>query len=260
MDIKKKFRKEKYSGIYAKNIKELQNENCTLKEQIQIMSIKDAAIDDLLHDARKVNGELKRCIDSLDFDEHPSIEEIWAQANLLSIIFKMYDVQVNTENLSSNEKYFIPLYRRIEKVYKCLDRSHFRKEISIKLNGTSYMEYEATDLIEIAFFIVIENAIKYAPRGSQINIDFSFIGDTQIIIFRNQATLPKTEELQSLTQRSFRGSNARETNGSGLGLHTFQALCENLNIDYEFKVIPEEDCVGEFRVIMRFSGCRNNNR
>ncbi len=257
---KKIFRKI-YQEIRAREIKKMKEEISEQNATIQAMSAREAAIDDLLHDARKVNRELKFCVDSLDFEEHSSLEEIWAQSNLLSIIFKMYDVQVNTENTFTADKYYIPLYKRIEKVYKCLDRSHFSKGVSIKLNGSSYMEFLATDLIEVAFYTIIENAIKYAPEKSEINIDFYESKDTQNIVFRNLAILPPREELSKLTQRGYRGSNGvREKSGSGLGLHTFQTICDNLGIKFYFATSPKEDKMGEFKVTMQFKGCRNSRR
>lgn len=239
---------------------ELTDKISTLENEIRGLKDKEKAIDSLLHEVRQINGELKRNIDMIDFEGLSSeYMRIWAQANLLSIRLKTYDLEISPDKILESEKYKIPLYRRIHKIYRCLDAAHFERNVFIRLNGNSYLSYEANDIIEIAFFIIIENAIKYAIEGSTINIDFTQKGFTQNISFRNECILPDRDEISKLVDRGYRGNNAvGKTGGNGIGLYTLDRICRNQNISLEFRTNKRKaDNTGEFQVLMTFKNCKS---
>lgn len=231
-----------------------------LKQQVSDLKHKELLIDSLLHELRSINGDLKDCLDAINFDDNKDIIPIWAQANLLSIRMKMYDFDINPLLFAGAEKYDIPIFKRVEKVYKCLDNLHFSKNISIKLEGNTWLRYEANDIIEIAFYIIIHNAIKYAPEHSEITIRFIETGNTVKVVFSNFCELPDESELQKLTQRGYRGANAinGKTKGSGIGLYTMSKICNALGIVYLFDIQKDtaRQNYGKFNVTLIFTDCR----
>lgn len=165
-------------------------------------------IDSLLHELRSINGDLKDCLDTINFDDNKDRISIWAQANLLLIRMEMYDFDINPLLFAGAEKYAIPILKRVEKVYKCLDNLHYSKNISIKLKGNTWLKYKANDIIEIAFYIIIHNAIKYAPEHTEITITFIETRNTVKVVFSNYAELPEDSEIPNLTHRGYRELNA----------------------------------------------------
>lgn len=232
--------------------------------QLQLLKNKEILIDSLLHELRTINGNLKDCLDLIDFRKvERNIVDIWAQANLLSIRMQMYDFEVNPEVLAGSGKYDIPIYRRVEKIYKCLDNAHFKKNIKIELKGNCHQTYNASDILEIAFYIIIHNAIKYAPEKSSIIIEFIETGNTVQVTFSNQAILPTKEEQPRLTERGYRGTNAQRGNvpGSGIGLNTLQKICayQGVLLNIDTIVTPPYEDIGIFRVILTFTACKPYN-
>lgn len=230
-----------------------------LNDRISVLEHKEILIDSLLHELRSINGDLKDCLDAINFDNNKTVIPVWAQANLLSIRMQMYDFEINPNLFLQSEKYKIPIYKRIEKVYKCLDNLHFRKNVSIKLNGNTWLSFYSIDIIEIAFYIIIHNAIKYAPAQSDVNITFYEIGDNIKVVFSNTGFLPDKEEIEKLTERGYRGSNARngKTVGSGIGLFTMSKICKELDIEYRIDTIIQSPSTnyGLFNVTLIFRNC-----
>ena len=77
---------------------------------------------------------------------------------------------------------------------------------------------------------VIENAIKYGD-GERISLDFSEEEDCRLITVSNSGcTLPEAE-LPHIFNSFWRGSNAANKQGSGLGLYICRRLMKEMNGD-----------------------------
>ncbi len=71
---------------------------------------------------------------------------------------------------------------------------------------------------------ILENAVKYSPRGSRIRIALEPLSIyTKINIFDLGPGVPK-EEYNRIFQRFYRGSHMEETEGTGLGLYLAQVI------------------------------------
>jgi signal transduction histidine kinase len=72
--------------------------------------------------------------------------------------------------------------------------------------------------LDTALFNLLDNAQKYSPPDSPIEIDCHGEGDEVVIRIRNQSNSILTNETEQLFKKYQRGSNSHNTNGSGLGL------------------------------------------
>ncbi len=77
---------------------------------------------------------------------------------------------------------------------------------------------------------VVENAIKYGD-GSQLMITFEDEEDCKLIIISNTGNTLKEEELPNIFESFYRGSNAENVKGSGLGLFIGKTLMKLMDGD-----------------------------
>ena len=209
-------------------------------------------LDDTLHEIRKINNQIKGNINSLkkaidgqyieddnaDRFIHNTLKTIEGNATLLSIRMNAYDIMLNPASASKELDMPMVVFSKVEKVYKCLYPSRKEKNLEIILNGKSTSEYRLRNSIELAFFIIIENAIKYSPDGDEINITFEESVNELKVEFHSWGICPGDEEMTRLTERGYRSKNIvnkDDYEGSGLGLYLLKQICEANNVAYILK-------------------------
>ena len=74
------------------------------------------------------------------------------------------------------------------------------------------------DLLGLAFYNLIDNALKFTPQGSAVEVRAREDGRTVIIEVADGGTGIAAEDLPHLFEELYRGANARGVEGSGLGL------------------------------------------
>lgn len=107
------------------------------------------------------------------------------------------------------------------------------KRLKVRLEGNSYKTYRSSSILEIALFIIIDNAVKYALEGTEIIIKFKEDGNKLRVSFYNYGIRPELKELQHLTERGVRSQKIIDSNkfeGRGIGLYLLKLICENLDI------------------------------
>lgn len=216
-------------------------------------------LNETLHEVRKINNQLKASIlqlshalNSVYIDASKSNEienirkNIEANTSLLSIRMDAYDMILNPESIENEMVVSIPVYKKIEKVYKCLYAQKKEKNIEIQMSGHSIQCFRLSNTIELAFFIVIDNAIKYSRENGVITIKFMNYTCSLEVSFMNWGIRPLEEEWTHLTERGFRSKTIIDKTtikGSGLGLFLLQQICDlnnvvlNIHIGNERKII-----------------------
>lgn len=237
---------EKVSALKKRieDSRNLSGEVKRLREHISSFEVKEAFIEDLLHDLRRVNRELKRLLGALiEDDSSDDIKMIWAFATFMSIRMSTYDYEVNTNMLEKSATYPVRIYSRIERFARVVKEMYRSDEITYRFKGSSQDRIKTTDLIDIVIFVVIDNAFKYAPSKSEVLIEYIKVVKDKILRVKisNEAILPDADEMNLITDRHYRGRNTRDfVKGSGLGLDIFKRICNIIGIDYNFNVIPSE--------------------
>ena len=210
-------------------------------------------LDDTLHEIRKINDQIKAntlevstTFDKLSIEDegidkhiHNTLKTLEGNASLLSIRMDAYDLAFNPASSGSEMEADIGVYNKVEKVYKCLYFNKKSNDITLHLCGNTERKYRLRNSIELAFFIIIENAIKYSPHGSEIFITFIEDGANLNVEFENYAICPQAEEIPHLTEREFRSNSAkelREVKGNGLGLFLLKKICEINRVAYDFQI------------------------
>lgn len=214
----------------------------------------------LIHELKNINRDLKFDTDDLDFDKMtPEEKNLWSQSNLLSIVMNTYGYQYNQEVDKSVFKRQIPLYKKVDKLRRCYNYRR-NSDFNIQISGKSTKSFHSSDIVEVLFFILIENARKYSLKKERLYIDFNEYDSIIEISFKNKCILPANDEIPHLTELNYRGIN-KTNEGNGIGLFTFASICQSNGIEYE--ISTEEDAysfnkepIGYFIVSLRFKDCR----
>ncbi|MDO4324012.1 MAG: HAMP domain-containing sensor histidine kinase [Lachnospiraceae bacterium] len=99
------------------------------------------------------------------------------------------------------------------------------KEISIVTQEFTDRElYHNRKWTAEAITNILENAVKYSPEGSCIQIDVQPLEIYTRINIRDQGPGVKPEEYNKIFQRFYRGSAMSEAEGTGLGLYLAQTI------------------------------------
>lgn len=82
------------------------------------------------------------------------------------------------------------------------------------------------ELLTQALANLIENAIRHTPSGTTIQIAVGIKGDHVSVSVTDTGPGIPAAELPQVFQRFYRGTNARDVSGSGLGMNLVKAVAE----------------------------------
>lgn len=244
---------EKYQQIKAESIDSMNDSTCSNTELEQarknaIVENEREALDNAIHEIHNLTNQLTSRADKLsvavgesykDFDSIERLSKnIYSLSNLMAIRLDSYKIEVDPTQLNIASFIPIPIFRKVEKAYKCLSEKATRKNIKIPLIGNSYNKYNAGPLLEIAFFIILENAIKYSPSNSTIDVYFDENGDKLKLTFSNWAIRPsKDESTKRYTERGYRGKSIilqDTTQGRGIGMYLLNQICNTFKVSFSY--------------------------
>lgn len=245
--------RRKFKGIYSSVSKSaMREEHELLESEGRKLNQNISLLNETLHEVRKINNQLKSSvlqlsnalrsvyIESNKFIEIKNIRKnIEANTSLLSIRMDTYDMIFNPESIKDEMVVPIAVYKKIEKVYKCLFAQRKEKNIEVQLSGHTDRLFRLSNTIELAFFIIVDNAIKYSPRNEEVNIEFLDCVHSLEVTFTNWGIRPNSGEMAHIRERGFRSQKViEETNieGSGLGLYLLQQICDLNNVKLDIHI------------------------
>lgn len=132
----------------------------------------------------------------------------------------------------NDEKKKINIISILTKLKYAFYNSTNKKNQKIKIeNDCDEIDFtvNAYDDLYIAFFILYENAIKYAPLNSLIVIKIRLDKNKYKISIKNKTEGTEDDKGLDLLQRGVRGSNKKD--GNGLGLSIAKEIFNSSNLD-----------------------------
>ncbi len=173
-------------------------------------------------------------------------EEINSLIKLTNNLLFLAKLDAHSENKSNEE---IDLLEIITDQISRLQKIATPKKISFHLNATQHFLsitqsplYSDSGMLEILFFNLIENAIKYALEKEQIIIEVDLVESKRQVNIINSVdpTIFTNISLETLFERFARGPQMKKYEGHGLGLAICKSISERLNIELKSIIIKDK--------------------
>lgn len=105
------------------------------------------------------------------------------------------------------------------------------KKISVKISVVTEQEKMLIQAEQIpmmrVFYHLFENAMKYSEGGDSIQISIFYVEDGQVLlVFKDNGKGMDEREVKHIFEEGFRGSNSKEKQGTGYGLHDVKTIVE----------------------------------
>ena len=227
----------------------LAKEDIEINEKLMAISEKEEAVNDVLHETRKFNAQIKSICDII-WDEYHNyaqtpprdlknlfkyIQNIHVYSYLAYNRFAHYYISTNPE-LSFGEPYETVVFKKFDKLRMLLE-GYGKKNVRIYLANQNKFCYKVYPNFETLLFIVLENAIKYSPKKNNVNVFFTENGTQLDVSVISVGPYCEKDELIHLTEKGYRAQNAilYDSTGRGRGLPFAKKIADMHDIDLEFE-------------------------
>jgi two-component system, OmpR family, sensor histidine kinase ArlS len=152
-----------------------------------------------------------------------NVSQLTELINSLLLLAKNSETRTNFKTERIDEIIF-SAYDQARKLYP-----DFKLNFEIEESETFADNLEiraARPILEIAFLNLLKNAYQYSPNQTASVRLTDFSSDQLLVIVSNEGVPLLHEEIQRLFQPFTRGTNARQTSGSGLGLSIVKRILD----------------------------------
>lgn len=204
-------------------------------------------VNNIFHDIRKFNMQIKAKNDSIHrLSESNGKYGKFKEASLgiqaicwfLTLRLNSFDFAHNLELMKADIKTTYNIYKIFDKICKCMKEKKEAKYLDIRLDATrNCTDMQAYDSIELLPFILVDNAIKYAPDRTRIDITIEERNETQHATIRSIGPMLSEGEIELIFNRGYRSERARTytNDGMGIGLFTAKQICDLHGIKIQVK-------------------------
>jgi len=159
---------------------------------------------------------------------------IFAASRDLSQAIQMHEISRDPEQ-AARDISPIPIHKLFYRQVKIsADRS---EKSGVRCNlGNTLRTLRLSAAFRLIPKIILDNAFKYASRGSELRVIFIETSMFFVIECKNSGPAVKDSEIQGLFKRGSRGSNKAGINGQGIGLWLAKTIVEANSGHIEFSV------------------------
>ncbi|MBU1208144.1 MAG: HAMP domain-containing histidine kinase [Proteobacteria bacterium] len=227
-------------------IKKLEQENKTLKDSIkQVQRDRVEYLQNVSHQLIAPLNAIKWHIENIT-DQRIGIERakkvlrsIYSQATLAVHLAKNFNLMSNLEadhtlHALKEPLKEVDLYRLLINLANDFQPLAWDKQIDIGVNENHFDKFPPVlamkPLISQAFSNIIENAVKYSDKGTEIVIEGKYQqeSDSFVVSFRNRGIPISPEDESKIFNREFRTAEAKRMYpaGTGFGLYITKRILE----------------------------------
>jgi signal transduction histidine kinase len=198
--------------------------------------------DNIAHDLKTPLARLRNRLEELRFkaqdeaEREQRIDQITAEADGLLATFNALLRIARIESSGRREGFHdidvTSVIRDLQELYEPVIEEH-NQVLELSIGGPIWMSADR-DMLFQAFANLIDNAIKYTPKGGKIQIMTGVEEDRPVLAICDSGPgIPETE-YSNVTQRFYRLDSSRSTPGSGLGLALAAAVIRLHNFEMRF--------------------------
>lgn len=100
------------------------------------------------------------------------------------------------------------------------------KELEVALEGEDIFLWGNEEMLDQVWLNLLDNAVKFAPRGAQVEIRMIRLEQTAQFMFRNQGEAVRPEILERVFDKFYQGDPSHAAAGNGLGLTLVRRITE----------------------------------
>jgi K+-sensing histidine kinase KdpD len=152
------------------------------------------------------------------------VEEIFVLHNWLSLA----DFYLDPDQFAKEPRKVVNLFGVFYRVKQGLARRAKTKSVTIEMRDTREYAIAAHPIIGIVPYLILDNALKYAPKSSHVTVKFEETGTAIAVRVNSMGPRVLPEEVPNILEPGVRGRNAEFLNvgGSGQGLALLNAICK----------------------------------
>jgi len=124
------------------------------------------------------------------------------------------------------------------------------QKINIPNNSDEYILFQDEMFLELALSNIINNAIKYSPQNTPIDIEINKCGGNIVFKIIDHGIGIPNKDQKFIFNRYFRAENALNDQGTGIGLNIVKSHLENLGGTINFTSIENKGSIFVFELPM----------
>lgn len=138
------------------------------------------------------------------------------------------------------EKTNIDLIEILKKVWSKHQKAASDKNLNFNISEKSFVVKSDRSIIESVFSRLLDNAVKFAEKNSDILCDFKIEKEYAQISIQNKGPTPKPEVIEKILKPFTLDENImHHSRGTGLGLSIAQAQLKRLGSELQIQVLKE---------------------
>lgn len=225
---------QEYINSYIQNYKIISNEaDREADKRIESFAIEN------IHEIRSINSSLYNIgyelQEKLTHEEKYNLvlsKNIVALSELISARIELTDILVAKEDREILKKSAPKaVFKSFDKIQRCYTAFASKSRIKFNLIGESRGMTNGLEHFELIPMIIIDNAVKYSPNDSEIEVELSETQTTITAKIKSWGPKIHESEKTSIFEKNFRGEEAINTkkNGNGIGLFFVKKLLDSIN-------------------------------
>jgi signal transduction histidine kinase len=250
-----------YSAIYSKrDIESIASQ--VVEFQFKCINSIRESTGSLIHDIRSLSRDIYHAAKEGEYlIDRGNNREAKVRFGNISALQQMLKMRVDAfdyvdSDLPLDELKEKIVYPLVDKVCRSFKPRASERSIQISLAGQSHGTSLAPEHLILVPYVIIENAIKYAPDNSEVSV-FVYETDAEIITTVESFGPRLTKvDAEHIFERGFRGSNARQkyVQGNGIGLFLAKKIIDSIGgeIKFEQESIDSSMYSGYCKTFVRF--------